>query len=1040
MNQLRLISGTIVAAVMGLALMSAHRAAGEDKVDVAANELLRAYGLFDRQEYKAAAAAYGAFVRAHPNHAEIGKARNAMALCHYHLGQYDAAIEALIEVLKSPATAQRDQAMMLLGHCHLARKEYAKAIERFDELLAKHKDSSQAEAAQLNRVQALYLAGKIDLAATGARQFLAQHGQSGYRASALYIAALAEYTQKEYAAAEKTAGELLKAYPNWPQQYDAMLVLAQAMESQGKAEAAAEQYRAMLKVAPPARQAEARYSLGTALLKAGKADEAMRELAAVAKDSSSPHAGPARLHLGLAQVSAGRVPEARNALSEVVKQDASRAALARYWLAQCDMAERKFDAARATLTELAKLSPPPVDAAQLALDLAICAEGAGQFETAARAFAEFRQRHGKSAQAEAAAYHEAFCLHKLGQYERSRSACAAALGNEASPLANNAMELEAENLFLLGRYTDAAKVFASLSGKAGDEARKLRLAYRMGQCAYYAQDYAKAIELLRPIAAIKATKDSEDIAPAMLLLGDALLQADQAREAAEVLGRYAAVAKADRLEAQYKLALALLRSGDAPATEKAFAPLLKGDAASPWVQRGLLEYAQYQFSRQKRAQAGEPLTRLLAANPPDELAGSAMYLLGWVELESKRFEAAAKHFARMAEKYPAHPQAADALLQQGVAMKEAGQPQQALEVLYRYLKAHGGGREAEVARAQVAACLVMLKKPEEAVKTLAAMVGDAKTVGDGVLYDLAWAHRGLKDSAAAIAAYERLLKEYPQSPRAPAAMAELAVLLEDSGKANQAAAMLEKVLAGKDLDAQTAAVAQYRLASCRAKMGEPEKAMALYAQFAEKYPQHELAASALSQAGVAAIAAKRLDQALRCFAEALKRHPKDREVAAFCMLKLGEVQAEAADFAGSQKTYGEFLGNFPDDKHAYLAHFGLGWALENQKKYDEARKAYEKVISANNGPTAARAQFQIGETFFKEGRFEQAIPALLAVADVYAYPEWAARALLEVANASHHLKQVEKARKYYQEVVDKHGRLPEAAVARQRLKALGASQ
>ena len=69
--------------------------------------------------------------------------------------------------------------------------------------------------------------------------------------------------------------------------------------------------------------------------------------------------------------------------------------------------------------------------------------------------------------------------------------------------------------------------------------------------------------------------------------------------------------------------------------------------------------------------------------------------------------------------------------------------------------------------------------------------------------------------------------------------------------------------------------------------------------------------------------------------------------------------------------------------------------MENQKKYEPARAAYEQVIAASNGETAAQAQFQIGETFLAEQKFEQAIAPFLAVEDVYAYPKWSARALLK---------------------------------------------
>jgi cellulose synthase operon protein C len=154
------------------------------------------------------------------------------------------------------------------------------------------------------------------------------------------------------------------------------------------------------------------------------------------------------------------------------------------------------------------------------------------------------------------------------------------------------------------------------------------------------------------------------------------------------------------------------------------------------------------------------------------------------------------------------------------------------------------------------------------------------------------------------------------------------------------------------------------------------------------------------------------------------------------MLKLGEVQADAGDFTDSLATYRQFLQKHADNPFAYRAHFGIGWALENQKKYGEAREAYAKVIASNNGETAARAQFQTGETLLAEGKFQDAVIELLKVEDVYKYPAWSARALLETGRAFEQLQQKDQAKQQYSEVITKYKDAPEAGVAQERLKTL----
>src|SRR4029077_17523356 len=112
------------------------------------------------------------------------------------------------------------------------------------------------------------------------------------------------------------------------------------------------------------------------------------------------------------------------------------------------------------------------------------------------------------------------------------------------------------------------------------------------------------------------------------------------------------------------------------------------------------------------------------------------------------------------------------------------------------------------------------------------------------------------------------------------------------------------------------------------------------------------------------------------------------------------------------------------------------WALENLKKYNEAREEFGKVTAVNNSEMAARAQFQIGETYMEEERLEPAVAALLAVEDVYAYPKWSARALFEAGRAFEKLHQPDEARRQYDQLRAKYKDAPKAAMAQDRLRAL----
>ena len=231
-------------------------------------------------------------------------------------------------------------------------------------------------------------------------------------------------------------------------------------------------------------------------------------------------------------------------------------------------------------------------------------------------------------------------------------------------------------------------------------------------------------------------------------------------------------------------------------------------------------------------------------------------------------------------------------------------------------------------------------------------------------------------------------------------------------------------------------MASYRLGWCYQELKKPAKAATAFAAYGRKGGgSDEMNASALLQAGLAYALDQRYDKSEQALSEMLGKYPNHKD-AAVAMLKLGEVRAEQNNYDASERTYREFLQKYSSSEFAYRAQFGIGWALENRKQFDEARQAYQKAISMTNGPTAARAQFQIGETFLTQGKFEQAVPALLAVDDVYKYPDWSARALFEAGRAFEQLKQPDQAKKQYTDIVNKYKDAPEADMARERLKSM----
>jgi len=115
------------------------------------------------------------------------------------------------------------------------------------------------------------------------------------------------------------------------------------------------------------------------------------------------------------------------------------------------------------------------------------------------------------------------------------------------------------------------------------------------------------------------------------------------------------------------------------------------------------------------------------------------------------------------------------------------------------------------------------------------------------------------------------------------------------------------------------------------------------------------------------------------------------------------------------------------------ARYGIGWAWQNQKQYDQAANVYNPVIASTAAEVAARAQLNIGMCRLEQKRYVESANAFLIVSTTYDYPELTAAALTEAARAYAAMKEHAKAERLLRRVLQDHPKSRWAEVAQQRL-------
>jgi TolA-binding protein len=422
---------------------------------------------------------------------------------------------------------------------------------------------------------------------------------------------------------------------------------------------------------------------------------------------------------------------------------------------------------------------------------------------------------------------------------------------------------------------------------------------------------------------------------------------------------------------------------------------------------------------------------------------------------------------------------------QGAAFQEAGKSAEARGVFDGLIKQFPDLPESAEAACRRAQCLKQdgKQKVEAARKRLATPnlkppeiaaaqkdVNDSlKTIGDAVqslieraeqlkqkqpswearariLYEAAWGYRLMteipetqgKDELQKKTrdTYQALIDGFPDLALANEARFELAELQAQRGDNDSAVKLLTAALE-KEPAADLADKIRLRLGACYAAKKDAKSALAQFDAVANN-PKSPLMAQAHYRAGEALMELGDFTKAAGRFA-AFRDQPPLQNVGGLtdrALLRLGHAYGNLKQWDQSRQAHELLIARFGNSPWVHEARYGIGWAWQNQKQYDQAINVYNQVISATAAEIAAKAQLNIGLCRLEQKQYLEAANAFLAVYSTYDYPETNAVALTEAARAYTELKQHDQAIKLLNRVIKDHPKSKWSEVAKERLEAL----
>ena len=440
--------------------------------------------------------------------------------------------------------------------------------------------------------------------------------------------------------------------------------------------------------------------------------------------------------------------------------------------------------------------------------------------------------------------------------------------------------------------------------------------------------------------------------------------------------------------------------------------------------------------------------------------GNAEYYLAWVFLKENNLKEAANYFAQVAA-FPKHPFAQDAALQCSILHirnKDVRSAQAALEKMMtgpNPIKADQGAYYLGLAMARQEDLL----KPAQNEKRYTAALANFETVltkypkSDKVSNALYWKGKCIAKlpkeggPAKAVEIFTEFLTKYPKHKLFPDVTIDKSKLQFDA-KEYEVVITAMKALLDPNAEPQIKGTlrenALYLLGWSYSKTGKAEaSAIALEEMAKLQGKSGATSASASFQAGESRMKLHQYAEALKHFQKAVSASAPKEGVAkkdpthAPAMLRVAECEGLTNKWNEAQRTCTEFLNIYPKSPLAPQVTFTLGWSYENRKQFPQAIEQYRLVIARKkNDELSARSQFQIGECLFVSNKLDDAITELIRVETKYSFPEWSAKAILELGRIREAQKNEDEAIKRYNEVIERFPKSAAATVAKSLLRKL----
>ncbi len=879
---------------------------------------------------------------------------------YYRQANWQKACDAFDKLLTaSPDYSRGAQARFFYGEALAQLNRLKEARGQFEELLRRDPDHRYARQALFRSGEAAYLLGDLKTAERDLQAFHEKYPKDELGGFVLPYLASLELQQGNARAAQELFSSALARFDDGPLAEESRLGLARAREQQGQLEEARRGYRKVAESGGPL--------VGAALLSLGNLDNAAGDHAAALATfeklaaSTAPAAAQqakGKLGRGYALYKLHRSEEAERVLADLLAsaellEGADLRVEAHYWLGLSQKERRQWSDAYKTLSDGQKLDPEHRLAAALGFHAADALVEGGQLAPAVEEFDLALKRWPQGAWADD-------CL-----FGKLRVAARLKENDQCVRLADELVQRFPESPLRPHAQLAKAKALFAL-GKHNEAASSLEA-------------------LLNDRAAPKLNDESRTEARA--LLAQCQTRAGKLQDADQTLVALGDGPDASQRTAQTRCEIAesAYAAGNYELARKSFEGLLAAKNPLEIRARGLSGLAWCHFQASQWKESAAKFDDVLRLEPEGSRAAEAALMRGRALEHLEQYETALTMYRVVIDRFTRSDRVDESLWRAGLLHEKLGQRPQALE-LYVQLTEH----HADFAQL------------------------------DAAIYRRAWLLEQTGDTAAADELLTRLRRDFPESAHHAEATLRLAEHAANRRDYPLAKSLLDEIT---QPGASVAVAPQglYLKGRIAAAQEQWDAVEAPLAQLNERFPDSQWALSAdflRAEASYRRGDFKQAAQRLTELAAATKDQPE--AWSALAELRRAQALAQLKRWDEALEVARDIAARFPNFDQQHEADYLIGRGLAAQANFVAARQSYAKVIAsprAATTETAAMAQWMIGEAFFHQEKYAEALAEYLRVDERYPFPRWQSAALLQAGKCHESLGQWQSAVAVYQRLL-----------------------